>query len=117
MKMKTTNKKGITAVLKQYTEGNIKKSEAIRELFKNGMEVKSIAESLEIRYQHVYNTVQNAIYKQEIDSTNIVLKEKTSDKKNKITELLSQGKSPKEIAIELKSNINYVYKIKKELKG
>jgi|LGVE01.1.fsa_nt_gb hypothetical protein len=115
MKIKTTNKAAQTKAIKSYKAGEIKKSEAIRELFKAGVEVKAIAELLEIRYQHAYNTIQNAIYKQEIDTADIELKAKSADKKIKITELLNNGLSPKEIAIELKSNINYVYKIKKEL--
>ena len=115
MKITTTNKSAQAKTIKSYQNKEIKKSEAIRELFKAGVDVKSIADILEIRYQHAYNTIQNAIYKGEIDQSKIEVNVRTADKKIKITELLAEGKTPKEIAIELKSNINYIYKIKKEL--
>ena len=34
--------------------------------------------------------------------------------KDKVWELLDTGKTTKEIAIELKTNYNYIYKLKKE---
>ena len=89
------------------------KSKAMVELYNAGCEIKEIAEAMQVRYNFVYNVVSNYCRMNEVElRTN---KENGNSKKAKIAELFAQGKSNTEIAKELKTNYNYVYKITKEL--
>ncbi len=88
------------------------KSKKIIELFEGGLEVKTIAELLNIRYNFSYNVISNYINLEDIE----VYYEKKNSKKDKILELLKEKKSVKEISKELKLNMNYVYKVVKENK-
>ena len=89
------------------------KSKAMVELYNAGCEIKQIAQAMDVRYNFVYNVVSNYCRMNEIElRTN---KENGNSKKAKIAELFAQGKSNTEIAKELKTNYNYVYKITKEL--
>lgn len=91
---------------------NLSKSAKIRTLFTLGIEVKEIANILNIRYNFVYNVVSNHIIQNEVE---VEMSTKVT-KKSLVIEMFNQGKSTKEIAIDLKTNYNYVHSIIKELK-
>ena len=83
------------------------------ELYNAGCEIKEIAEAMQVRYNFVYNVVSNYCRMNEVElRTN---KENGNSKKAQIAKLFAHGKSNTEIAKELKTNYNYVYKITKEL--
>ena len=89
------------------------KSKAMIELYNGGLEIKEIANAMNVRYNFVYNVISNYCRMNEIElRTNQV---NGSSKKVMIEELFKQGKSNTEIAKELKTNYNYVYKITKQL--
>ena len=89
------------------------KSKAMIELYNEGCEVKEIAKAMNVRYNFVYNVVSNYCRMNEVElRTN---KENSNSKKAQIAKLFAQGKSNIEIAKELKTNYNYVYKITKAL--
>lgn len=94
-------------------EGATSKSKAMVELYNAGCEIKEIAEAMQVRYNFVYNVVSNYCRMNEVElRTN---KENGNSKKAMIAKLFKEGKSNTEIAKELKTNYNYVYKITKEL--
>ena len=94
-------------------EGAASKSKAMVELYNAACEINEIAEAMQVRYNFVYNVVSNYCRMNEVElRTN---KENGNSKKAQIAELFAQGKSNTEIAKELKTNYNYVYKITKEL--
>lgn len=94
-------------------EGATSKSKAMIELYNSGCEIKEIAEVMQVRYNFVYNVVSNYCRMNEVElRTN---KQDGNSKKAQIAKLFQEGKSNTEIAKELKTNYNYVYKITKEL--
>lgn len=113
MKKLNVEKKITKKTMEKIVGSEISKSAKIRDLFDGGVELKTIAELLDIRYNFVYNVISNyaLINDIEIEKTN-----KTS-KKDEVARLHTEGLKPKEIAKELKTNINYVYKIIKELRS
>lgn len=101
-------KKEITTIL----ESNESKSKKMIALYNNGMEIKEIATLMDVRYNFVYNVISNMCRMNDVElRTN---KDKGNSKKALIIELMQAGKSNVEIAKELKTNYNYVYKITKE---
>lgn len=90
----------------------LSKSGKMKELFRLGLEVKQIASLMGVRYNFVYNVVSNMVIIEGIQVENV----KTESKKGKVWELLDSGKSVKEIAIELRTNTQYIYKLSKEWK-
>ena len=89
------------------------KSKAMIELYNGGLEIKQIAQAMDVRYNFVYNVISNYCRMHEVElRTN---KENGNSKKAMIAKLFEEGKSNTEIAKELKTNYNYVYKITKEL--
>lgn len=90
----------------------LSKSQKMKDLFQLGLEVKEISTVMGVRYNFVYNVISNQII---VEGLEVEKSVKTS-KKDLVKELFVQGKSTKEIAIELKTNYNYIYKIVKELK-
>lgn len=111
--VKEMSKKAMESKVKEIV-GNesTSKSAKMRELFNLGLDVKEIATIMNVRYNFVYNVVSNLVI---VEGLSVVSNKKES-KKDKIIELFQQGKTNKEIAIELKTNYNYVYKIVKEYK-
>ena len=102
-----TNKE-ITKVL----EGKESKSKKMIALYNGGMEIKEIATLMEVRYNFVYNVISNMCRMNDMElRTN---KGNGNSKKAIIIEMMKEGKSNTEIAKELKTNYNYVYKITKE---
>ena len=89
------------------------KSKAMVELYNSGLEIKQIANIMQVRYNFVYNVISNHCRINDIElRTN---KNNTNSKKVQIEELFKAGKSNVEIAKELKTNYNYVYKVTKNL--
>ena len=101
-------KKEINAIL----GSDLSKSKKMVELYNLGMEIKEIATLMEVRYNFVYNVVSNMCRMNDVElRTN---KETGNSKKALIIAMYQEGKSNTEIAKELKTNYNYVYKITKE---
>ena len=114
--MKLTNIKKVKNVESKVTEilQNVttSKSSKMKEMFSLGLEIKEIATKMNVRYNFVYNVISNQIIVEGLE----VETEKKESKKDLVKVLFDQGKSNKEIAIELKTNYNYIYKLTKELK-
>ena len=101
--------KEITKVL----EGKESKSKKMIALYNGGMDIKEIATLMEVRYNFVYNVISNMCRMNDVElRTN---KGNGNSKKAIIIEMMKEGKSNTEIAKELKTNYNYVYKITKAL--
>ena len=93
-------------------EGKESKSKKMIALYNGGMEIKEIATLMEVRYNFVYNVISNMCRMNDVElRTN---KGNGNSKKAIIIEMMKEGKSNTEIAKELKTNYNYVYKITKE---
>ena len=93
--------------------GSKSKSSAMIELYNQGLEIKQIADAMEVRYNFVYNVISNFCRMNDVElRTN---KDKGNSKKVLIEQLFKEGKTNTEIAAELKTNYNYVYKITKQL--
>ena len=89
------------------------KSKAMIELYNEGLEIKQIAQAMDVRYNFVYNVISNHCRMNEIElRTN---KTNENSKKVMIEKLFKEGKTNVEISKELKTNYNYVYKITKQL--
>ena len=91
---------------------NLSKSQKFIKLYDLELEIKEIATLMNVRYNFVYNVISNYTRINDIElRTN---KTNENSKKNLILQLYKTGKSNTEIAKELKTNYNYVYKITKE---
>ena len=102
-------KKEITTIINNAAS----KSKAMIELYNGGLEIKEIATTMNVRYNFVYNVISNHCRMNDVElRTN---KTSASSKKVLIEQLFKEGKSNTEIAKELKTNYNYVYKITKAL--
>ena len=89
------------------------KSSKMKDLFSLGLEIKEIATLMEVRYNFVYNVISNQVI---IEGLEVSTTKQTS-KKDLVRDLFNQGKSTKEICIELKTSYNYIYKLLKEIKS
>lgn len=98
------------AVDKVVKDEALSKSAKVKALFDGGLEVKEIATALGIRYNFAYNVISNYIIVNEIE----VETQRKASKKDAVWAMLDEGKTAKEIAVELKTNYNYVYKLRKE---
>ena len=98
------------AVEKIVKDEALSKSAKVKALFDGGLEVKEIATALGIRYNFAYNVISNYIIVNEIE----VETQRKASKKDAVWAMLDEGKTAKEIAVELKTNYNYVYKLRKE---
>jgi transposase len=86
------------------------KSVKMRKLFDLGYTVKQISIMLEVRYNFVYNVISRYVLETDCKlDTN-----KEVSKKEQVIKMINEGASIKEIMSEVKVNVNYVYKIKKE---
>ena len=89
------------------------KSKAMIELYNVGLDIKQIAQAMDVRYNFVYNVISNHCRMNDIElRTN---KGNENSKKVMIEKLFKEGKTNVEISKELKTNYNYVYKITKQL--
>lgn len=110
MKKKMVEQVKVTkAAVKKIVEAEGSKSGKMKQLFDMGMEVKEIAKTLDVRYNFVYNVVSNYAMMNGMETET----QKRGGKKERIIELYKLGKTRKEIAIELKTNYNYVYNVLK----
>lgn len=100
-------------IKKVVSDETLSKSKKMVELYKLGLEIKEIATIMEVRYNFVYNVVSNYANMNglKLETT------KKEGKKEKIIALFLEGKSNKEIAIELQTNYNYVFNTLKEFKN
>ena len=98
-------KKVSESTIKKIVSSETSKSAKMKELFDLGVEIKEIAAIMEVRYNFVYNVISNYVTMNGIETEST----KKVGKKDAIIELFLQGKSNKEIAIELKANYNYVF--------
>mgnify|MGYP001292067284 CR=1 FL=1 len=90
----------------------LSKSKKMIALFELGLPVKDIHELMGVRYNFVYNVVSNYCNMNGIATESTV----KDGKKDQIIALFKEGKSLKEIAIELKTNYNYVFNVVKQYK-
>lgn len=88
------------------------KSQKMKDLFDIGLPVKEIAQLMDVRYNFVYNVISNYAAMNGIEVTST----QKAGKSDRIIELHVAGKSNKEIAIELKTNYNYVFNVVKKWK-
>ena len=89
------------------------KSKAMIELYNEGLDIKQIAQVMDVRYNFVYNVISNHCRMNDVElRTN---KGNENSKKVMIEKLFKEGKTNVEISKELKTNYNYVYKITKQL--
>lgn len=97
-------------VKKVLADEAMSKSGKMKALFNLGLEVKDIAGLMNVRYNFVYNVVSNMIIVEGV----AVESSKKDSKKDLAFSLFDQGKSTKEVAIEMKTSYNYIHKLKKE---
>lgn len=115
----TTSKKITKKEVETIVNSESSKSQKMRDLFELGLDVKEIANHLEVRYNFVYNIISRYILEQRIDDSKI---EKNSNKgsefKESVRKLLEENKDIKvsEVSKILSKNYNYCWKIMKELK-
>lgn len=100
------------AEVKKVLESQASKSAKMKELFLGGLDIKTIAELMGVRYNFVFNVVSNMIRTEDLEEK--VVKETKDNKRNEIVRLLKEGKSNVEISKELKCNYNYVWKVVNE---
>ena len=101
---------GIIARRIEVVKGNTltSKSQKMKELYALGLDITEIAKALDVSYNFVYNVVSTNIKKQ---GTLPVSQSNPLTKKAQIIKMFTEGKTNKEIAIALRTNYNYVYKI------
>lgn len=90
------------------------KSAQMVEMYNKGMEIKDIATKMGVRYNFVYNVVSNHC---RVNDVELRTSKKSGEKKDQVIAMLKDGKTPIEISKELKTNVNYVYKIRKEMEA
>lgn len=113
MKIKNVEKvENLTEITNNIVNSEDSKSSKIKQLFRIGYNIKDIANILNIRYNFAYNVITNYVITDEIE----LIEETKYSKKDEIFKLFKEGKSSKEIAITLKTNLNYIYKIINEIK-
>lgn len=111
-KIEGTAKKVTQAQVNKVVKQEVSKSSRMKQLFDLGLSIKEIATAMDVRYNFAYNVVSNYCMTEGIE----LVKNKRGGKKEQIIKLYEEGKSNKEIAIELKTNYNYVYSVLKPVK-
>lgn len=114
MKKQLANEKKVTTKMTDTILLNetISKSEKMKNLFDIGLNVKDIAVLMNVRYNFVYNVVSNYV---NMNKITLVAEEKNV-KKDLIIAMYLNGKTNKEISIELSTNYNYVHNVLKTYK-
>lgn len=105
-------KKDIKAITTQLSKGEISKGAAIRALFAGGLSVKEISAITTIRYNHVYNVVNQEVMKNGMEN-DVIRAREGGTKKSQILALLEEGKSIKDISAELGCLYNQVWQVAK----
>lgn len=90
----------------------VSKSAKVRQLFDSGMDIKSISQLLQIRYNFAYNVLQNHVIQNGI----AVEKSVRVSKRDDIVKLLKTGMSLADVSRKTRTNYNYIWKINKERK-
>lgn len=98
--------------IKVLTDESLSKSAKIKKLFSFGYETREIAKILNIRYNFAYNVLANQIIIEGLAVETV----KQESKKDLIISQFKAGNTPKTIAINLKTNLNYIYKVINEYK-
>ena len=88
------------------------KSEGYKLLYNKGVDIKEIANFYGVRYNFVYNVISNYC---RVNGVALRTVKHAVNKKDAIVQMLQAGETPTAISAELKTNINYVYKIRKEI--
>lgn len=101
-------KKAIASILKKESSKSLK----VKNLFDLGLEVKEIAGLVQIRYNFAYNVISNYIIIEGLEVENT----KKDSKIDLVRTMFKANKSCKEIAIELRTSQNYIYKLIKQIK-
>lgn len=109
--IKKVLKKG--EIQKILNDENLSKSAKIKIFFEAGLNVKEIANILNIRYNFAYNVISNYVNVENIPT----IQNKEKSKKDQIIEMFLNGQTNKEISINLKTNYNYVFNTLKEYKS
>lgn len=114
MKKQIENAKKVTDKMIATITSNesLSKSAKMKELFDIGLDIKEIAVIMNVRYNFVYNVVSNYVNMNKIET---VAKDKNV-KKDAIIAMHLNGKTNKEISIELTTNYNYVHNVLKQYK-
>lgn len=114
MKKSIANEKKVTTKVIDgiINDETTSKSAKMKALFDLGVPVKEIATTMNVRYNFVYNVVSNYVNMNDIEVVTV----KKEGKKEKIIAMYLNGASNKEIAIELKTNYNYVHNVLKAYK-
>jgi hypothetical protein len=86
------------------------KSSKMKDMFKLGVEVGAIAKKLGVRYNFVYNVVSNMVIVEGLE----VEQGRDTSKRDTVMGMFDKGMSVKEVAVDLKSNQQYLYKLHKE---
>jgi DNA-binding NarL/FixJ family response regulator len=89
------------------------KGAAIREMFAGGLAVKEISDATGIRYNHVYNVINNEILVKGIQKLVEHEDRGGSVKKEQILELLQSGLTIAQVSTQLRCMYNYVWQIAK----
>lgn len=112
---RTITNEQVQGILKEVEEKRISKGAGIRAMFAGGMSVKEISKESGIRYNQVYNVVNNEVLTKGLQDC---VERKTGDgrgsKKLQILEMLQSGKTIAETAQELKCLYNQVWQVAKE---
>jgi transposase-like protein len=103
---KTELKKGVDAI--KATKAS--KSDQMKQLFGLGLDIKQIAEIMNVRYNFVYNVISNYVRVNDVK----VEQTKKISRKDDIIKLYKNGKTRVEISKTLKCNYNYVFKVTKD---
>lgn len=112
-KLNSTNTLTQETVKTLIEDTNKSKSKKIIELFENSYEINEIAKLLDIRYNFAYNVINNYINVNDIE----IEENSRNSKKVEIFELFEKDATVKEIAKLTKSNMNYIYKLRKEFES
>lgn len=110
---KTLDNAAVQNINDQITSKAVSKGAGIRAMFAGGLSVKEISEATGIRYNHVYNVVNNEILTKGLQDEIERSVRDGSAKKDRILELLTDGKTIAEVSTELRCMYNYVWQIAK----
>ena len=92
-------------------ESENSKSAKMKALYEGGMEIGDIASTLGVSYAFVYNVIQKHVRK---TGGKVRISRKRKSIKKKVIALMDQGMTTKEIAKEIGTSYNYVYKIRSD---
>jgi DNA-binding NarL/FixJ family response regulator len=112
METPVTGKVQTNQVEKILANEALSKSQKMKDMFDLGLDVKQITAHMQVRYNFVYNVISNYVNMNGLT----VEKEAKAGKKEQIIAMFLDGKSNKEIAIDLKTNSNYVFNVLKAYK-